>query len=89
MWKIFSSVDLNGHFTDHSLRRSGTILFCTKIDRKLIKELTGHTSDVVNVYQITSENQKELMSKVMRLQQGKSIKWEWEGCMWKENWAWK
>ena len=72
MWKMFSSGHLNGYFTDHSLRRSGTtILFCTRIDRKLIKELTVHTSDMVDVYHITSENLKELMSKVMRLEPGK------------------
>ena len=55
-------------YSNHSLRKSGpTRLFQAGVDRKIIKEFTGHVSDVVNRYQITSlrrilhgEKQKEI-----------------------------
>ena len=57
---------IEGFFTNHSLRRSGgTHLFNAGIDRKLVKEAMGHTSDAVDAYQITSEKQREIMSKVI------------------------
>ena len=38
-----------GFFTNHSLRcNSGTRLFQSGVDRKLIKESTGHCSDAVD-----------------------------------------
>ena len=49
--KLLKSANLNGYFTNHSLRRTGTThLFHAGIDRKLVKEFTGHTSDAVDHY---------------------------------------
>ena len=43
--------DIEGYFTNHSLRRTGsTRLFRAGVDRKLVKEVTGHKSDAVDVY---------------------------------------
>ena len=43
---MLNNAKLNGFFTNHSLRCSGTTrLFQNGIDRKLVKESTGHTSD--------------------------------------------
>ena len=54
-------------FTNHSLRRSGgTRLFRAGIDRKLVKEHTGHRSDAVDSYQVTSHDQRKLMSNVIQ-----------------------
>ena len=57
---------IEGFFTNHSLRRSGgTRLFNAGIDRKLVKEATGHKSDAVDQYQVTSDQQCEAMSRVI------------------------
>ena len=53
-------------FTNHSLRRSGaTRLFQANVDRKLVKEATGHSSDAVDAYQVTSDQQRQRLSKVI------------------------
>ena len=55
-----------GFFTNHSLRRTGgTRLFRTGVDHKLVKEATGHRSDSVDDYQITSDEQCECMCKII------------------------
>ena len=52
--------------TNHSLRRSGTTrLFRGGVDRKLVKEFTGHSSDAVDEYQVTSDEQREMLSKII------------------------
>ena len=57
---------LDGYFTNHSLcRTSTTRLFNAGLDRKLIKEFTGHASDAVDAYQITSHTQREQISKII------------------------
>ena len=57
---------IEGYFTNHSARRTGgTILFRAGVQRKLVKEATGHRSDAVDKYQITSDKQREMMSKVI------------------------
>ena len=67
MSNLLKSANLDGHFTNHSLQRtSATRLFQAGIDRKLIKEFTGHTSDAVDKYQITSNIQRSDMSKVLQ-----------------------
>ena len=54
-------------YSNHSLRRSGTThLFRAGIDRKLVKEFTGHTSDAVDSYQITSNKQRAMLSNVIQ-----------------------
>ena len=35
------------------------------MDRKIIKEYTGHTSDAVDQYQITSDDQRKELSKII------------------------
>ena len=64
--QLLKSADLDGFFSNHSLRRSSTTrLFQAGIDRKLIKEFTGHISDTVDKYQITSDAQRQKLSEVI------------------------
>ena len=64
--ELLSSAKIDGYFTNHSLRRCGsTRLFQAGIDRKLVKEVTGHRSDAVDCYQITSEAQREKLSNII------------------------
>ena len=66
--------NFEGYFTNHSLRRSGgTRLFRAGIDRKLVKEVTGHHSDAVDQYQITGHDQRKLISKVVQGQISKVV----------------
>ena len=62
---LLKDAKLDGYFTNHSLCRSSTTrLFQAGVDRKLVKDFTGHTSDVVDKYQITSDYQCQKMSVV-------------------------
>ena len=64
--ELMKEAKIEGFFTNHSLRRSGgTRLFNAGIDRKLVKEATGHRSDAVDAYQVTSDHQRCEMSKVI------------------------
>ena len=61
-----------GFFTNHSLRRTSTTrLFRGGVDRKLVKEFTGHSSDAVDSYQITSDEQRKHMSNIIHGSQNK------------------
>ena len=52
--QMMKEANIEGFFTNHSLcRTEGTRFFRGGIDRKLIKETTGHWSDSVDAYQIT------------------------------------
>ena len=63
---MLKAAELDGYFTNHSLRRTSTSrLFQAGVDRKLIKEFTGHHSDAVDQYQITSEKQRETISNII------------------------
>ena len=43
----------------HSLRKTGTIrLFRQAADQKIVNEFTGHSSDAVDAYQITSDEER-------------------------------
>ena len=65
--KLLKSANLDGYFTNHSLRRtSATPLFQAGIDKKIVKEVTGHISDVLDKYQITLNKQKEEVSNVLQ-----------------------
>ena len=45
---FLKSGNLNGHFTNHSLRHtSATRLFQTGVDRKLVREFTGHICNAI------------------------------------------
>ena len=52
--RMLKNSKLDGYFTNHSLRRASTThLFQAGVDRKLIKEFTGHVSDAIDKYQVT------------------------------------
>ena len=60
------SAKIEGFFTNHCLRHTGgTRLFQAGVDRKLVKETTGHSSDAVDAYQITSDQQRAVISKIL------------------------
>ena len=64
--KLLKDAQLDGFFSNHSLRRSSTTrLFQAGVDRKILKEFTGHVSDAVDKYQITSEVQRQRLSEVI------------------------
>ena len=66
MTDITDKAGIEGFFTNHSLHRSGaTHLFQAGVDRKLVKEYTGHTSDAIDKYQITSDEQCEKLNSVI------------------------
>ena len=51
---MLKNANLDGFFTNHSLHRSGTTrLFHAGIDKKIIREFTGHRSDAIDQYQVT------------------------------------
>ena len=51
---MLGDAKIEGFYTGYSLRRSGTTrMFQGGIDRKIMKEVTGHQSDAVDAYQIT------------------------------------
>ena len=58
---------IEGFFTNHSLRHSGgTDLFRGGIDRKFVKECTGHRSYAVDTYQVTSIEQRKHIIEVLQ-----------------------
>ena len=58
--------EIDGYFTNHSLRRSGcTRLFQAGVDRKIVKEVSGYRSEANDKYQFTSELQKQQVSKIL------------------------
>ena len=64
--KLLKTAQLDGFFTNHSLRRTGTTrLFRASVERKIVKEYTGHVSDAVDKYQVTSEAQNEELCKIL------------------------
>ena len=64
--KLLKSCNLDGYFMNHSLHRtSATRLFQTGIDQKIVKEITGHASDALEKYQVTSKKQREHVSKIL------------------------
>ena len=64
---IMEKEEFFGFFTNHSARRTGgTRLFRAGVQRKLVKECTGHRSDAVDKYQITSDEQREQLCKIIR-----------------------
>ena len=63
---LLKVANIEGYFMNHSCRRSSTTkLFQAGVDKKLIKEITGHHSDAVDTYSVTSDKQREEMSKIM------------------------
>ena len=67
--KLLKNASLDGYFTNHSLRRtSATRLFLAGIDKKIVQEVTGHASDALNKYQVTSNAQKQQVSHILQNQ---------------------
>ena len=63
---LMEAGDIQGYFTNHSACRTrGTRLFQAGVERKLVKEATGHISDAVDKYQITSADQRRAMSNIL------------------------
>ena len=63
---LLKSANLDGYFTNHSLRRtSATRMFQAGIDGKIVREVIGHVSDAINKYQETSAVQRQEVSKVL------------------------
>ena len=70
--ELLKDAKVDCYMTNHSLRRSSaTRLFQNGVDRKLVKEFTGHVSDAVDTYQETSDTQRAQLSKVI---QGQNVK---------------
>ena len=64
--KLLKSANLDGYFTNHSLHQTSAMrLFQAGIDGKIVREITGHASDAINKYQITSNEQKSEVSGVL------------------------
>ena len=64
--KLMEGAEIQGFFTNHSARRTGsTRLFRAGVDRKIIKECTGHRSDAIDKYQVTSDAQREKVSEII------------------------
>ena len=66
MKNLLGKANIEGYFTNHSLRRTGgSHLFQAGIERKIVKEITGHVSDVIDSYQLTSDEQRQACSEVL------------------------
>ena len=64
---MLKDVGLDGFFTNHSLRRTATTcLFRAGKNVKLIKEITGHVSNAVGKYEITSDAQRMELSSIIQ-----------------------
>ena len=59
---LLKDAGLDGYFTNHSLHRTcTTCLFQVGQSSKLVKEITGHISDAVNKYQMSSESKRWML----------------------------
>ena len=77
---LMKNTGIPGFFTNHSTRRTGgTRLFNAGVQRKLVKEATGHALDTMDKYQITSDQQRELMSSILANKHETSVT-ETENC---------
>ena len=64
--QLLKDSELDGYFTNHSLRRSTTTrLFQAGVDKKLIREITGHRSDAIDKYAVTSDAQRTDISDIL------------------------
>ena len=64
--RLMKNCDLSYFVSNHSLRRTGaTRLLQGGVDRKTVKEFTGHTSDAIDKYQVTSHNERAQISKIL------------------------
>ena len=62
---LLKSANLDGFFMNH--RHSGnTRLFQSGLDPKIIKDFTGHRSDALHAYEVTSAEQCKNISEILR-----------------------
>ena len=78
--KMCSEAQISGRKTNHSLRATGaTELYNAGVPEKIIKEQTGHRStDGLRVYERTSQNQHQAVSKILSSKQPTSYVQEME-----------
>ena len=70
-----SEAGIEGFYTNHSARCTrSTRLFRAGVQRKLVKECTGHRSDAIDKYQITSDAQRQQMSEIMAEDTSNNVK---------------
>ena len=64
---LFSDSRMEVYFTGLSLRKSSmTRLTQAGVDRKLIKEMSGHRSDAVDCYAITGDEQRKDLNPILK-----------------------
>ena len=64
---MLKNAGLDGFFTNHSLcRMAATRLFQAGQNVKLIREVTGHRSNAIEKYEITSDEQRMELSKIIQ-----------------------
>ena len=57
---------IDRYFTGHSLRHTGMTRLCQAgVQKKLVKEISGHRSDAIDAYQVTSHEQKKQISHIL------------------------
>ena len=72
---LMKDAKIEGFLTNHSARRTGgTRLFRAGVQYKLVKEAMGHMSNAIDKYQITSHEQREMMSKVIAGQHATEVR---------------
>ena len=64
--QLLKDSKFDGYFTNHSLRRSNiNCLFHAGVDKKLIREISGHRSDAIDKYSETSNAQRRHISNIL------------------------
>ena len=72
---MLKDAGLDGYFMNHSLRyTTATCLFRAGKNVKLIKEITGHVSNAVEKYEITSDQQRMELSSIIQGEEVNEIK---------------
>ena len=75
MRDMLKDAGLDGFFTNHSLRRTAAMrLFRAGQNVKLIKEVTGHVSNAVEKYEMTSDQQCMDISSILQAEPIEKIK---------------
>ena len=63
---MLKDTQLDGYCTNHSLHWSGVSrLFHAGIDKKLIRKFSGQQSDALDQYEITSHDQRMVISSII------------------------
>ena len=63
---LMESAGFKGYYTGHSLRRTGTTrLSNAGVAKKVMKECTGHVSDAIDKYMVTSDSEREKISEIL------------------------